>query len=103
MQTHDEDPMLEVCFDKGKTLQQTWNDFQQQHQFKAVPEILFNILNLRACFPQMGVAPGCKRLGKKVVRNITYDSKQLFNSVDTMLKALSYVEDLDALFQQWWD
>lgn len=41
----------------------TWDDLQQQHEFEAVPEVLLDVLNLRAGLPQVGVAPRRERLG----------------------------------------
>lgn len=40
----------------------TWDDLQQQHEFQPIPEVLLDVLNLRACFPQVGVTPSCKCL-----------------------------------------
>lgn len=40
----------------------TWYDLQQQHEFEAISEILFNVLNLCPGLPQVGVTPSCEGL-----------------------------------------
>lgn len=43
----------------------TWYDLQQQHKFKAISKILFNVLDLCPGFPQVGVTPSCEGLTRK--------------------------------------
>lgn len=33
------------------------NDLEQEHEFEAIAEVLFDILDLRACFSQVGIHP----------------------------------------------
>lgn len=40
----------------------TWYDLQQQHKFKAISEVLLNVLNLCPSLPQVGVTPSCEGL-----------------------------------------
>lgn len=43
----------------------TWDNFQKQHEFQSIPEVLLNIFNLNTSFPQVGVTPGCEGLTEK--------------------------------------
>lgn len=43
----------------------TWYDLQQQHEFEAISEILFNVLNLCPGLPQVGVTPSCEGLKER--------------------------------------
>ncbi len=43
----------------------TGDDFKQQHQFEAIPEVFLYDLNLCPSFPQVRVTPGRERLGNK--------------------------------------
>ena len=43
----------------------TWYDLQQQHEFEAISEILFNVLNLCPGLPQVGVTPSCEGLQER--------------------------------------
>lgn len=45
--------------------QRTWDDLQQQHEFEAIPEVLLDVLDLRAGLPKVGVAPRRERLERK--------------------------------------
>lgn len=48
-----------------KCLRLTWDDFQKEHELKAIPEIFLDVLNLSASFPEVGVAPGGEGLQQK--------------------------------------
>lgn len=38
------------------------NDFQQQHEFEAITEVIVNVVNGGASLAQMTVAPSCECL-----------------------------------------
>lgn len=43
----------------------TRNDLQEEHELESVPEVLVDVLNLRASLPKVGVAPGCEGLERQ--------------------------------------
>lgn len=45
----------------------TWNNFQEKHEFEAIPEVVLDVLDLCPCLPQVGVTPGCESLGENRV------------------------------------
>lgn len=54
------------------------NDFEQEHQFETITEIIFNTFNRCSSFAQMAVAPGSEGLRKLI---------------KTLIKIISYQQD----------
>lgn len=63
----------------------TWDDLQQQHEFEPIPEVLLDVVDLRAGLPQVGVTPRRERLQEGTEKT---GKRWLFTARDVMFSQI---------------